>query len=252
MMSANPEEAVNGDFFSLKDLDLNQPRSAGCDHQVLQVLDRRLRHRRLPHGHDRQHRAPRRGRSSATRFANTRSSIGKDNFFLFAEIVGDDEKLADTSARTRRSRIQGASSRLRRRARFPALFRARRGDQRIQESRRAARPVDGPFAETREVLGGFYVIDVPDLDVALDWAARVPGVAGRRLGRRAAGRGVPGGMSDGSRSRRSSGRSAAGCWPRWPGGSATSTWPRRSRPRRSRRRSSAGRWTAYRRIRAAG
>ncbi|MFG1912818.1 YciI family protein [Kribbella sp. NPDC048928] len=35
--------------------------------------------------------------------------------------------------------------------------------------------VDGPFAETREVLGGFYVIDVPDLDVALDWAAKCPG-----------------------------------------------------------------------------
>jgi hypothetical protein len=34
---------------------------------------------------------------------------------------------------------------------------------------------DGPYAETREVLGGFYVIDVPDLDVALDWAARCPG-----------------------------------------------------------------------------
>jgi hypothetical protein len=34
---------------------------------------------------------------------------------------------------------------------------------------------DGPFAETREVLGGFYVIDVPDLDIALDWAAKCPG-----------------------------------------------------------------------------
>ncbi|MER7888535.1 YciI family protein [Micromonospora sp. NPDC094482] len=34
---------------------------------------------------------------------------------------------------------------------------------------------DGPFAETREVLGGYYVIDVPNLDVALDWAARCPG-----------------------------------------------------------------------------
>ncbi|RSM61430.1 YciI family protein [Amycolatopsis sp. WAC 01376] len=34
---------------------------------------------------------------------------------------------------------------------------------------------DGPYAETREVLGGFYVIDVPDLDTALDWAARCPG-----------------------------------------------------------------------------
>jgi hypothetical protein len=37
---------------------------------------------------------------------------------------------------------------------------------------------DGPFAETRKVLGGFYVIDVPDLDVALDWAARCPGSRG--------------------------------------------------------------------------
>lgn len=34
---------------------------------------------------------------------------------------------------------------------------------------------DGPFAETREVLGGYYLIDVPDLDSALDWAAKCPG-----------------------------------------------------------------------------
>jgi hypothetical protein len=31
---------------------------------------------------------------------------------------------------------------------------------------------DGPFAETKEQLGGFWVIKVPDLDAALDWAAR--------------------------------------------------------------------------------
>jgi hypothetical protein len=34
---------------------------------------------------------------------------------------------------------------------------------------------DGPFAETRELLGGYYLLDVPDLDAALDWAARCPG-----------------------------------------------------------------------------
>lgn len=33
---------------------------------------------------------------------------------------------------------------------------------------------DGPFAETREMLGGFYLIDVPSLDEALKWAARLP------------------------------------------------------------------------------
>jgi hypothetical protein len=34
---------------------------------------------------------------------------------------------------------------------------------------------NGPFAETREYLGGYDIIDVPDLDAALDWAARCPG-----------------------------------------------------------------------------
>jgi hypothetical protein len=33
---------------------------------------------------------------------------------------------------------------------------------------------DGPFAETKEQLGGFYAIDVPSLDEALVWARRVP------------------------------------------------------------------------------
>lgn len=33
---------------------------------------------------------------------------------------------------------------------------------------------DGPFAETKELLGGYYLIDVPDLDTALDWAAKAP------------------------------------------------------------------------------
>ena len=34
--------------------------------------------------------------------------------------------------------------------------------------------MDGPFAETREHLGGYYVIDVPDLDAALSYAALIP------------------------------------------------------------------------------
>jgi hypothetical protein len=33
---------------------------------------------------------------------------------------------------------------------------------------------DGPFAETKEYLAGFFLIDAPDLDVALAWAARIP------------------------------------------------------------------------------
>src|SRR5256714_1508649 len=36
---------------------------------------------------------------------------------------------------------------------------------------------DGPFAETKEQLGGYYVIDVPSLEKALEWAARCPSAA---------------------------------------------------------------------------
>lgn len=35
--------------------------------------------------------------------------------------------------------------------------------------------LDGPFADSKEQLGGYYLIDVPDLDAALSWAGRCPG-----------------------------------------------------------------------------
>jgi len=35
--------------------------------------------------------------------------------------------------------------------------------------------IDGPFAETKEQLGGYYIIAVPSLDEALKWAAKCPG-----------------------------------------------------------------------------
>ncbi|MGH6991069.1 MAG: YciI family protein [Stellaceae bacterium] len=34
--------------------------------------------------------------------------------------------------------------------------------------------LNGPYAETREQLGGYYIIEVKDLDAALSWAARCP------------------------------------------------------------------------------
>jgi hypothetical protein len=36
---------------------------------------------------------------------------------------------------------------------------------------------DGPFAETKEQLGGYYLIDVPNLDEAIKWAAKIPSAA---------------------------------------------------------------------------
>ncbi len=34
--------------------------------------------------------------------------------------------------------------------------------------------LDGPYPDTKEQLGGYYLVDVPDLDAALSWAARCP------------------------------------------------------------------------------
>ena len=36
---------------------------------------------------------------------------------------------------------------------------------------------DGPFADTKEQLGGTFVIEAPDLDAAIDWARRAPSVS---------------------------------------------------------------------------
>jgi hypothetical protein len=37
---------------------------------------------------------------------------------------------------------------------------------------------DGPYAETKEQVGGFYLVDVDNLDQALDWAKKLPIRAG--------------------------------------------------------------------------
>jgi hypothetical protein len=58
-----------------------------------------------------------------------------------------------------------------------------RGVNRLQPTSKAAtvrvtggqtRVLDGPYADAKEQLGGYYVIDVPDLDAAISWAARCP------------------------------------------------------------------------------
>ncbi len=40
---------------------------------------------------------------------------------------------------------------------------------------------EGPFADTKEQLGGTFVIEVPDLDAAIEWARRSPSVAWGRV-----------------------------------------------------------------------
>jgi len=58
-----------------------------------------------------------------------------------------------------------------------------RGSNRLQPSSTAttvhvadgkSQVLDGPYADSKEQLGGYYLIDVPDLNAALSWAARCP------------------------------------------------------------------------------
>ena len=44
----------------------------------------------------------------------------------------------------------------------------------LRERDREVVLTDGPFAETKEILGGYYLIDVPDLDAATEWAGKMP------------------------------------------------------------------------------
>lgn len=44
----------------------------------------------------------------------------------------------------------------------------------VKQSGGATTIVDGPFAESKEQLAGYYLLDVDDLDAALEWAKKVP------------------------------------------------------------------------------
>ena len=70
----------------------------------------------------------------------------------------------------------------------PRSTRPRRATTVRVTARRAARSStsDGPYAETKEVLTGFYLLECADLDEAIAWAAQIPGGLGR------SGRGAPG------------------------------------------------------------
>ena len=61
-----------------------------------------------------------------------------------------------------------------------------KGGQRLHPTSTAAtvrvengktRVLNGPYAETKEQLGGYFLIDAPDLDAALSWASRCPGAS---------------------------------------------------------------------------
>ena len=46
----------------------------------------------------------------------------------------------------------------------------------VRESNGKSQVLDGPYADSKEQIGGYYLIEAPDLDAALSWAARCPTV----------------------------------------------------------------------------
>jgi hypothetical protein len=45
----------------------------------------------------------------------------------------------------------------------------------VRVKKRKTSVLNGPYAEVKEQLGGYFLIDAPDLDAAISWAARCPG-----------------------------------------------------------------------------
>ena len=43
----------------------------------------------------------------------------------------------------------------------------------VRPSRRRIKATDGPYVETKEQIGGFYILEAPDLDAAIAWASKV-------------------------------------------------------------------------------
>ena len=44
----------------------------------------------------------------------------------------------------------------------------------VREANGKPQVLDGPYADSKEQLGGYFIIDVPDLDAAIQWASRCP------------------------------------------------------------------------------
>jgi hypothetical protein len=81
----------------------------------------------------------------------------EDQETMSAPYMAYNEALIKAGAMVSGERLRGASS--------ATTVRVRDGKTEV---------LDGPFATTKEQLGGFYIIEAPDLDAALGWAARCP------------------------------------------------------------------------------
>lgn len=105
----------------------------------------------------------------------------------FAFLLYDDENAFESASEAEQHTVIGAhmaySQALRDAGAYVAgapLEHSRLG-KRVRNPEGRAVIEDGPFADSKEQLGGFYLIEAKDLDAALDWAARCPGASYGRI-----------------------------------------------------------------------
>jgi hypothetical protein len=94
------------------------------------------------------------------------------------------EEMTEEQQREGYARIAGLEAEMEAAGAF--LFSARLTDAdeaRVVRRRGPGRPknTDGPFAETKEHLGGFYLIEAPTVEAALEWATRVSAAIGEPI-----------------------------------------------------------------------
>ena len=76
---------------------------------------------------------------------------------VYAQYRAVGEELSDRNAYIAGAELQGVTS--------ATAVRVRDGETQV---------TDGPFAETKEALGGYYLIEAESLDEAIEWAAKIP------------------------------------------------------------------------------
>jgi hypothetical protein len=82
----------------------------------------------------------------------------EDGEKMHLEYMAFSQELAESGAMVGGSALQGTDT--------ATTVRVRNG---------STTTTDGPFAETKEVLGGYYIVECEDLDQAIGWAAKIPG-----------------------------------------------------------------------------
>ena len=92
---------------------------------------------------------------------------------------GEQRKLTDPQLRERMAAYRGFVEALNKAGVYKASGRLQLSTNAttVRIANGKSQVLNGPYADSREQLGGYVLIDVPDLDAAISWAARCPGAS---------------------------------------------------------------------------